>query len=401
MMQTFIPVRRESDSQSPLPAAIPLSLYVHFPWCVRKCPYCDFNSHEAPRHKDSDSGIPEDDYLTALVADLEAALPAIWGRRVGSVFIGGGTPSLLSEGGVDRLLAALRARLPLSADAEITLEANPGTVEAARFRGYRAAGVNRVSLGVQSFDDTQLRALGRIHGADEARRAVGLAAECFEQFNVDLMFGLPQQDVEALRRDLDEALRFAPPHLSAYQLTIEPNTPFAAHPPPMPDDDEAADLADFVDQRLAQAGLMAYETSAYARAGSRCRHNLNYWQFGDYLGIGPGAHSKLTLPGEIVREVRWKSPKDYLARRGEAAVRTRTRVAANDRAFEFLMNALRLTEGFAIDDFAARTGQPWLSVAGEMGGAERDGLVTIAAGRVVPTLRGRRLLNSLLQRFLP
>ena len=401
LTRSIIPLRRDDQPPSPLPGAIPLALYVHFPWCVRKCPYCDFNSHEAPRQNDAAGGIPEDDYLAALVADLEAALPAIWGRRVGSVFIGGGTPSLLSEGAVDRLLSALRARLPLAADAEVTLEANPGTVEADRFRGYRAAGVNRVSLGVQSFDDAQLRALGRIHDADEARRAVGLAAECFEQFNIDLMFGLPRQDIVALRRELDEALRFAPPHLSAYQLTIEPNTPFAAHPPLLPDDDQSADLADFVESRLAEAGLAAYETSAYARVGSRCRHNLNYWQFGDYLGIGPGAHSKLTLPGEIVREVRWKAPKDYLSRRGEAAVRTRTRVATDDLAFEFMMNALRLAEGFAIDDFTARTGRSWLSVASEIARAERDGLLTSAAGRVAPTQRGRRLLNVLLQRFLP
>jgi oxygen-independent coproporphyrinogen-3 oxidase len=394
MTSTIIPLRREADPGSPLPAAIPLSLYVHFPWCVRKCPYCDFNSHQAG------GTIPEDAYLAALIADLDAALPAIWGRRVGSIFIGGGTPSLLSEAAVDRLLSALRARLPLAADVEITLEANPGTAEASRFRGYRAAGVNRLSLGVQSFDDAQLRALGRIHDGDAARRAAALAAGHFERFNLDLMFALPGQDAAGLLRDLDEALRFAPGHLSAYQLTIEPNTPFAANPPPVPDDDAAADLSDLLEQRLAEVGLKAYETSAYAQEGEACRHNLNYWHFGDYLGIGPGAHSKLTLPGEVLREVRWKSPRDYLERAGVDPVRSRTRLAPDDLAFEYLMNALRLTEGFAIDQFEARTARPWLVFAEEMQRAAADGLVSIAGGRVRPTARGRRLLNALLQRFL-
>ena len=379
----------------PLSAAMPLSLYVHFPWCVRKCPYCDFNSHASP------ASIPEDDYLAALLADLEAALPAIWGRRVGSVFIGGGTPSLLSERGVDRLLAALRARLPLAGDCEITLEANPGTVEAARFKGYRAAGVTRVSLGVQSFDEHQLRALGRIHGADEARRAAAVVAETFATFNLDLMFALPGQTAADLQRDLDAALAFAPPHLSVYQLTIEPNTPFAAAPPELPDDDAAADLHDRVEACLAAARLENYETSAFARPGHRCRHNLNYWQFGDYLGIGPGAHSKLTLADRVVRQMRWKSPRQYLENAATNAMQSESGLATGDLAFEYLMNALRLADGFHIDDFERRSGQPWLAVAAEVARAEADGLLQVDGAQVRPSARGRRLLNQLLQRFLP
>jgi putative oxygen-independent coproporphyrinogen III oxidase len=384
------------DPGGPRPADLPLSLYVHVPWCRRKCPYCDFNSHTAP------AGLPEQAFLAALTADLEAALPAVWGRRIGSVFIGGGTPGLLSVAAVDRLLMMLRARLPLAADAEITLEANPGAVEVDKYGGFRAAGVTRLSLGVQSFDDRQLALLGRIHDAAAARRAIGEAARHFETFNIDLMYGLPGQDVRALLADLEAALSFAPPHLSCYQLTIEPNTPFAANPPAgLPDDDAAAALSDALEARLSAAGLAAYETSAYATPGHRCRHNLNYWQFGDYLGIGPGAHGKLTLADRVVRELRWKSPRDYLARAASGAVQRSTRLDTADLRFEFLMNALRLADGFAIDDFERRSGAHWDSVAATAAAAAADGLLCIAGGRVRPTAAGRRLLNALLLRFLP
>ncbi|HTZ00229.1 MAG TPA: radical SAM family heme chaperone HemW, partial [Rhodocyclaceae bacterium] len=274
----------------------PLSLYVHFPWCLKKCPYCDFNSHEAK------GGIPEEAYLTALVADLEAALPEVWGRNVISIFIGGGTPSLLSPAAVDRLLAAVRARLAVLPDAEVTLEANPGAIEADKFAAFRAAGINRLSLGIQSFDDAKLKALGRIHSAAEARRAAELALAHFERVNFDLMYALPRQTLAEARRDLEEAVAFRPGHLSAYHLTLEPNTPFHHAPPPVPDEDLAADMQEMAEATLAGAGYEHYETSAFARPGQRCRHNLNYWVFGDYLGLGPGAHSKISYPDRIVRE---------------------------------------------------------------------------------------------------
>ena len=280
----------------------PLALYVHVPWCVRKCPYCDFNSHEAG------GTIPEREYVAALIADLQSALPLIWGRPVVSVFFGGGTPSLLSPAAIDELLAAFRALAMLSPDAEITLEANPGTIEAAKFAGFRAAGVNRLSLGIQSFNDTHLKALGRIHGAAEAQRAAQLAGEHFESFNLDLMYGLPGQTQEQALTDIETALAFSPSHLSCYQLTLEPNTRFAAFPPELPESDSCADMQDAIEARLAAAGYVNYETSAFARAGKQCRHNLNYWHFGDYLGIGAGAHSKLTLHDRVLRQMRWKQP---------------------------------------------------------------------------------------------
>jgi len=284
----------------------PLSLYVHIPWCIRKCPYCDFNSHAAG------DDLPEDAYVDALIADLEAALPGIWGRKVAKVFIGGGTPSLFSAASIERLLSAVRARVPLSPDAEITLEANPGTFERAKFAGFFAAGVNRLSLGVKSFDDRFLRALGRVHDADEARRAAEAALAIVGNVNLDLMFALPQQSVDDARRDVAAALAFAPPHLSFYQLTLEPNTLFHRYPPPLPDDEAAADIEDAVLEALDVAGYVHYETSAHAKAGRECRHNVNYWRFGDYLGVGAGAHSKLSFPDRVVRELRWKQPKRYL-----------------------------------------------------------------------------------------
>ncbi len=369
----------------------PLSIYVHLPWCVRKCPYCDFNSHE---HKGE---LPEQAYVDRLIDDLEGLLPSIWGRRVRSVFIGGGTPSLFSPFAIDRLLAEIRARVVLEPDAEVTLEANPGTVEAARFRGYRAAGVNRISLGVQSFDDAMLKALGRIHGGDEARRAIDAALSCFDNVNLDLMYGLPGQSLDMARADIVEGARFGTPHLSAYQLTIEPNTAFYRRPPTLPGHDLAADMQRMVEDLLGQTGYRHYEISAFARAGFRCRHNLNYWEFGDYLGLGAGAHGKLSFPDRITRHERAKSPRDYLA--SAAAVRERV-VPAKELPFEFMLNALRLVEGFAPETYAARTGQTLAMIEPRLCAAEAKGLLRRDWQRIAPTDRGRHFLNELLETFL-
>ncbi len=376
-----------------LAALPPLSLYVHFPWCVRKCPYCDFNSHQAR------GDIPEQAYVDALIADLEAALPQVWGRPVSSVFFGGGTPSLLSGEAVDRLLAAFRARLALAPDAEITLEANPGTAEAARFAAYRAAGVNRLSLGIQSFDDTKLAALGRIHSGIEARRAIDLALRHFERVNLDLMYALPQQTLDEARRDLDIASASGAQHISAYCLTLEPNTPFHSTPPPLPDDDLAADMQDMAEEALAAAGFEHYETSAFARPGQRCRHNLNYWTFGDYLGIGAGAHGKISFPDRIVREMRRKHPADYLA--AADRVQERHDVASADLPFEFMMNALRLVDGFESRLLAERTGIGLAAVWSRIEEARAQGLLDVSPVQLRPTPQGRRFLNAMLRLFLP
>ncbi len=373
----------------------PLALYVHVPWCVQKCPYCDFNSHEAP------DTIPEAEYVAALIADLQSALPLIWGRPVVSVFFGGGTPSLLSPGAIDELIAAFRALAMLSPEAEITLEANPGTVEAENFAGFRAAGVNRLSLGIQSFDDAHLKALGRIHDAAEAGRAARLAGEHFERFNLDLMYGLPGQTLAQALADIDTALDFAPGHLSCYQLTLEPNTRFAAFPPELPEGDLCADMQDAIEARLASAGYINYETSAFARAGQQCRHNLNYWHFGDYLGIGAGAHSKLTLHDRVLRQMRWKQPAAYLDQtRAGNPIQIANEVSKEQLPFEFLMNALRLHEGFPPALFESRTAQPLSAILPQLKAAEADGLLTIEPERIAPTPRGRRFLNVLLERFL-
>jgi oxygen-independent coproporphyrinogen-3 oxidase len=374
----------------------PLSLYIHIPWCVRKCPYCDFNSHEAR------GGVPEEDYVAALVSDLEQALPLVWGRRIASVFIGGGTPSLFSAGGIDATLAAVRARVPLAADAEITLEANPGTAEAEKFRGFRAAGVNRLSLGIQSFNPRHLKALGRIHDEREARRAIELALNAFENVNLDLMYGLPEQRVEEALADIEAGLAYRPQHLSAYHLTIEPNTLFHRHPPPLPDDDATAAMQEGIEGALAAAGYEHYETSAFARPGARCRHNRNYWLFGDYLGIGAGAHGKLTFPERVVRQTRFRQPKQYMASAlAGGAVQKEQEVGAGDIGFEFMMNALRLTEGFATRLFEERTGTPLAPVLTLLDEAERRGLIVRDHQRIAPTPLGRRFLNDLLQIFLP
>ena len=374
----------------------PLSLYVHVPWCVQKCPYCDFNSHEARGE------IPEADYLAALVADLESSLPLIWGRRVTTIFIGGGTPSLLSGEAVEALLTAIRTRVTLLPDAEITLEANPGTAEAGRFAAYRAAGVNRLSLGIQSFNPQHLRALGRIHDADEARRAIELAARHFERFNLDLMYGLPQQTLAEAMADVDAALAWRPPHLSCYQLTLEPNTRFAAAPPPLPESDLCADMQEAIEARLAAAGFEHYETSAFARPGYRCQHNLNYWHFGDYLGIGAGAHGKLTMHDRVLRQMRWKQPAQYLKQAAAGQpVHEEADVAVDELPFEFMMNALRLIDGFDPALFEARTTVPLFALERELRQAEADGLLERTPQRIAPTLRGQRYLNELLRRFLP
>jgi oxygen-independent coproporphyrinogen-3 oxidase len=379
-----------------IPHPPPLALYVHIPWCVRKCPYCDFNSHEQRGE------IPEREYVDALVADLEASLADVWGRRIHSIFIGGGTPSLFKPSSIDHLLTAIRTRVHVNAEAEITMEANPGTLEADRFRGYREAGVNRLSIGVQSFDDAKLAAIGRIHGGDEARRAVAGALEIFGNVNVDLMYALPDQTREQSAADVREAIACGVPHISAYHLTLEPGTPFHRAPPPVPHEDDAADMQDGLEAAFASAGYEHYETSAFARRGFRSRHNLNYWTFGDYLGIGAGAHAKLTFLESIRREARLRQPQAYMraALSGKPILEARE-VAANELAFEFMLNALRLVEGFPLALFAERTGLPILAVEPQMKSAESLGLLARDHEWVRPTEKGRRFLNDLLERFLP
>jgi oxygen-independent coproporphyrinogen-3 oxidase len=375
----------------------PLAVYVHLPWCVRKCPYCDFNSHEARGE------VPQDAYVDALLADLELSLPAVWGRKVHAAFIGGGTPSLFAPAAIDRLLAGLRARLPFQPGAEVTMEANPGTFERERFAGFRTAGVNRLSLGVQSFDDAKLAALGRIHSADEARRAAEAAMQIFGNVNLDLMFALPGQTLPDCEKDVEAALALGAPHLSFYQLTLEPNTLFHAQPPPgLPDADAAADMQELVATGLKRAGLCRYEVSAYARAGAQCAHNLNYWRFGDYLGLGAGAHGKVSLADRIVREVRWKHPRDYVEKvaTGQPAMERRE-VTREEIGFEFMLNALRLTGGVPAAMFAERTGFPLAIIAGPLSEGARRGLIVDDPTRIAATDLGLRFLNSTLELFLP
>ena len=374
----------------------PLALYVHFPWCVRKCPYCDFNSYTL--HGE----LPEAAYLARLTRDLAAQAPEVAGREVVSVFLGGGTPSLFSPAAIARLLETARRLLTIAHDAEITLEANPGTVERGAFGEYRAAGVTRVSLGAQSFAPEQLAALGRIHSPAETRRAAAeLHAAGIANFNLDLMYGLPGQQVAAAVRDVEDALALAPAHLSHYQLTLEPGTVLAAHPPPLPDEDAVADMLAECAVRLGAAGLVQYEVSAYARAGAQCRHNLNYWSFGDYLGVGAGAHGKLTFPAraEIVRTTQLREPRRYLA--SVDAGPARRTVAPGELPFEFMLNALRLTGGFEAATFPARTGLEWAVVAGPLHAAAARGLLELTACGYQPTARGLRFLNELLLDFLP
>ncbi len=379
-----------------LPALPPLSVYVHLPWCIRKCPYCDFNSHEMRPGE-----LPQQRYLDALMADLEASLPLVWGRTVHSVFIGGGTPSLFEPAAIEWLVAGLRARLKLEPGCEITLEANPGTFEKDRFRAFRDAGITRLSIGVQSFHDEQLRALGRVHDRAQAIAAAEEAALCFETFNLDLMYALPGQDLAMLEQDLTQALSLMPPHLSVYHLTIEPNTLFAKFPPRLPEDDLAYAMLDRITEMTGAAGLDRYEVSAYAKPGHACRHNLNYWQFGDYLGLGAGAHGKLSFPNRVVRQVRNRDPRLYMdnALAGNA-VAQEDEVGRRQLPFEFMLNALRLRHGFDLQWFFERTGQPLSAIEAELARAEGEGLLVRQDGWVRPTDRGFDFLSDLQERFL-
>ena len=402
----------------------PLSLYVHLPWCIKKCPYCDFNSHElaptgthsvslpAPRGGAAGLGqpgagiflseLPEQRYTDALMADLESSLPLIWGRTVHSIFIGGGTPSLFSPAAIDRLLGNIRARLKLNADCEITLEANPGTFEKDRFKAFRQAGVTRLSVGVQSFDDMHLKALGRVHDRAQAIAAVEEAGQAFDTFNLDLMYALPGQSLHNLEQDISQALALQPPHISIYQLTIEANTYFAKFPPALPEEDTAYEMLDKITEMTGAKGLERYEVSAYALPGHRCFHNTNYWQFGDYLGIGAGAHSKLSFAHRVVRQVRAREPKLYMdkALQGNAVVQD-LEVTRADLPFEFMLNATRLQGGFTLQDFADRTGLPFTAIEKALVEAERKGLIERDFTHVKPTVRGFDFLNDLQALFLP
>ncbi len=374
------------------PTAIPLSLYVHTPWCVRKCPYCDFNSHAV-----GEQGIPQTEYVDALVRDLEYHLPEIWGRRLTSIFIGGGTPSLFSPDSIAALLTAIRTRLPCVANMEVTLEANPGTVDVQAFKGFRDAGVTRLSVGVQSFDNASLDKLGRIHSGDEAATAIETAlGSGFNSVNLDLMFGLPGQTLDAAEQDLDIALQLGTPHLSLYQLTIEPNTPFMHRPPKgLPPDDALAEMQEQLADKLAAAGHCRYEVSAYARDRQRCRHNINYWEFGDYLGIGAGAHSKLTNAQAVYRFSKPRSPAQYMAQAGQATAVTGNRTLdETDLRFEFMLNALRLREGFDKDLFEAHTRLPYSAIEEQVQQGIAKGLLAEEGGHLAPTETGYRFLSD-------
>ena len=376
----------------------PLSLYVHLPWCIQKCPYSDFNSHE---WRDNAQRMPEQRYIDALLADLEVSLPLIWGRPVHSIFIGGGTPSLFEPASIDRLISGIRARLPLEAEAEITMEANPGTFEKDRFKAFRAAGVTRLSIGVQSFNDAHLKALGRVHNSDQAMAAVTEAQSAFDTFNLDVMYALPGQSLADLTQDIQTALSFKPPHISIYHLTIEPNTLFAKHPPALPAEDDAYEMMDLITDMTSAAGLQRYEVSAYAKPGHRCWHNLNYWQFGDYLGIGAGAHSKLSFAHRIMRYVRYREPQLYLAQalQGEPVTQYEE-VAREDLPFEYMLNALRLKEGFSLADYMARTGLSMTAIQQGLSNAEAKQLIVRDLNRVWPTSRGFDFLSDLQALFL-
>jgi oxygen-independent coproporphyrinogen-3 oxidase len=379
-----------------LSALPPLSLYLHFPWCVRKCPYCDFNSHEAS------GSVPEQAYLDALRADLEQALPLIWGRKIYTIFIGGGTPSLLSAAGLDRLMSDVRSLLPIDGAAEITMEANPGTFEAEKFASYAGSGINRLSIGIQSFNSQHLSALGRIHDGDEARRAIDIAQANFSNINLDLMYALPEQTLAQAREDIATAIGFAPSHLSLYHLTMEPNTVFAKYPPSVPDDDTSAAMQDMLAERTASAGYRHYEVSAFAQAGRQARHNQNYWEFGDYLGIGAGAHSKLSFPHRVVRQARYKQPAAYMQHAAAGnAIAEEAEITRDELGFEFMLNASRLTEGFDVRLFSERTGLGLNGIEQGLNLAERKGLIERDHKRIRPTALGQRFLNDLQQIFLP
>ena len=379
----------------------PLSLYIHFPWCIKKCPYCDFNSHEIGNDP---KVLPEKEYLSALLRDLEVALPQIWGRPVSSIFIGGGTPSLLSASGLEQLLSQVRMLLLLEPSVEVTLEANPGTFESKKFEAFRDAGVNRLSIGVQSFNAEHLLKLGRIHNDAEARYAIETSQRYFNNINLDLMYALPNQTMEQAQADIETACATGVPHISAYHLTLEPNTLFYQCPPQLPDDELSADMQVLIEQTLKKSGFARYEISAFAHSGYRSRHNLNYWKFGDYLGIGAGAHSKISFRGKIIRQMRYKHPKKYLEvllNHSNSPVQTEQELQTGDRIFEFMMNALRLIEGFHPEAFYARTGMPIVAAQHQLKIAEQMELISWDHDRIQPTDLGRKFLNDLLQIFLP
>ncbi len=403
-----------------LPSLPPLSLYIHLPWCIKKCPYCDFNSHESKNGLLSDD--TEQRYTHALMADIEAALPLVWGRTVHSIFIGGGTPSLFSPQAIDQLLAGVRARLRLEANCEITLEANPGTFEKDRFKAFRAAGVNRLSIGVQSFNDEHLKALGRVHNSEQAKAAIAEAAANFEAFNLDMMYALPGQTVAQCEQDIQAALSFKPPHISIYHLTIEPNTYFAKFPPMIPEDDIAYDMLDRIVEMTATQSMSRYEVSAFAQKGFQCWHNTNYWQFGDYLGIGAGAHSKISFAHRVVRQVRARDPALYMDKAlsgqsfgtapiaslapsgavlsAEGAVVQDTEISRADLPFEYMLNALRLTDGFLLQDFSDRTGLSITAIQKGLVQAESKGLIERDFVKVKPSARGMDFLSDLQSLFL-
>ena len=373
----------------------PLALYIHIPWCLKKCPYCDFNSHEQRQ------ALPEARYVEALMTDLESALPSIWGRKFASIFFGGGTPSLFSPASIDAILAGVRARMPVPPGIEVTLEANPGTFEAQKFADFKSAGINRLSIGIQSFNPEHLRALGRVHDDGEAHRAIEIGLATIGNINLDLMYALPGQTLAQAEADLRTALGYEPPHLSAYHLTLEPNTLFARYPPALPDDDSAAEMQDAIEALLDTAGYEHYETSAFAQPGRACRHNRNYWEFGDYLGIGAGAHSKLSFPGRILRQVRYKQPQQYLemVEAGTPLVEEHD-VTRGDVGFEFMLNALRLNDGVPAALFQERAGFPLTLVEPGLRKAEEKGLLVRDHQRITPTELGRRFLNDLQALFL-
>ena len=380
-----------------LAALPPLSLYIHIPWCIKKCPYCDFNSHSLKM------GLPEAAYIDALLADLQTELPNIWGRPVETIFFGGGTPSLFQAASIDRLLSGVRSLLRLQPEAEITLEANPGTFEIEKFKGFKDAGITRLSIGVQSFNDTMLERLGRVHNGGEALRAIDTALKLFEKVNIDLMYALPAQTVQTALNDVNTAIATGAGHISAYHLTMEPNTPFGHTPPKgLPQDEAALDIEDAVHGALETAGFIHYETSAFARPQMQCRHNLNYWQFGDYIGIGAGAHGKISFPDRIERTVRRRHPNDYLAamQRNPLEAVERKTVAAADLPFEFMMNALRLAEGVPAALLQERTGVPAAHIMAQIETARRKGLLDTDPTIFRPTTQGRLFLNDLLQCFL-
>jgi putative oxygen-independent coproporphyrinogen III oxidase len=393
----------------------PLALYIHLPWCIKKCPYCDFNSHEyaspstiniakisdKTRGEEITNALPEADYINALLADLDSALPLIWGRPISSIFLGGGTPSLFNPSAIDALLSGVRARIKLLPDAEITLEANPGTFEAGRFKGYAQAGVSRLSIGVQSFNDAHLQALGRVHDSAQARAAIEEAAQHFNTFNLDVMYALPEQTLAESEADIRAALSFAPPHISIYHLTLEPNTYFAKFPPKLPDDDAASQMQDRITELTQAQGYEHYEVSAYAKPNHRSRHNVNYWSFGDYLGIGAGAHSKLSFPNKILRQVRYRSPAEYMRKAIEQVpVSQENEVKTADVPFEFMLNALRLNEGFTPTLFAERAGLPLQTIEKELQAAVAKGLLERSADIIKPTALGANFLNDLQALFL-